>query len=80
MLQTTFRRCLRLINGFAAARKWFKGPKVNLDHLMHGGEVAEVIDGHAPVIQRSGSEVFNHHTLGEKHGEKDGTGVQQASI
>ncbi|KAK4622425.1 hypothetical protein CLAFUR0_07351 [Fulvia fulva] len=63
-----------------SARKWFKGPKVNLDHLMHGGEVAEVIDGHAPVIQRSGSEVFNHHTLGEKHGEKDGTGVQQASI
>ena len=23
---------------FVSARKWFKGPKVNLEHLMHGRE------------------------------------------
>ncbi|KXT10908.1 hypothetical protein AC579_3482 [Pseudocercospora musae] len=42
-----------------SARKWFKGPKVNLEHLMHAGDDqttanAEVIEGETP-SERSSS-------------------------
>lgn len=46
-----------------SARKWFKGPKVNLDHLMHGREDqadelraadAEVIEGQTPSEESGG--------------------------
>lgn len=32
---------LVLVWWIVSARKWFKGPKVNLGHLMHGREVIE---------------------------------------
>ncbi|KAI7343940.1 amino acid transporter [Hortaea werneckii] len=39
--------CLILIWWVVSARKWFKGPKVNLEHLMHGREGGghQVIEG-----------------------------------
>lgn len=43
---------------FVSARKWFKGPKVNLDHLMHGEERdGLVIEGKAPSTDGDGDGV-----------------------
>ena len=55
---------------FVAARKWFKGPKVNLDHLMHAGRMTEVIDGQSPESERSGSDVWDQLAQGEKSAGK----------
>jgi hypothetical protein len=45
-----------------SARKWFKGPKVNVEHMMLGrganvleGKVAEGSEGEEPVMERVGS-------------------------
>lgn len=43
---------LIMIWWMVSARKWFKGPKVNIDHVMHGGKLqeddAQVLEGKAP--------------------------------
>lgn len=40
------------------ARKWFKGPKVNLEHLMHGREdqAAEIAAEDAVVVEGKGDD------------------------
>ena len=48
---------LILIWWFLSARKWFKGPKVNLEHLMLGREdQAAAIEGKAPDDRSSESD------------------------
>ncbi|CAK4032573.1 amino acid transporter [Lecanosticta acicola] len=47
---------LVMIWWLVSARKWFKGPKVNLGHLMHGRETEGlVLEGKTPSLERSGS-------------------------
>ncbi|EME43597.1 hypothetical protein DOTSEDRAFT_89404 [Dothistroma septosporum NZE10] len=63
-----------------SARKWFKGPKVNLDHLMHGSEVAEVIDGQVLSSERSGSDSWEGPVKQGKGSVKGGSEVQQTTL
>lgn len=44
---------LVIIWWFVSARKWFKGPKVNVAHMMHGEE-RQILEGQN--VQRSGSD------------------------
>lgn len=43
-----------LIWWVVSARKWFKGPKVNIEHHMHG-RVPDVIDGKEESAESGGS-------------------------
>jgi hypothetical protein len=43
---------LVIIWWFVSARKWFKGPKVNVAHMMHGEE-QQILEGQN--VQRTGS-------------------------
>lgn len=47
-----------LIWWFISARKWFKGPKVNLEHLMHGrdDQAAEIAQQEGKVIDGKGDD------------------------
>lgn len=57
---------------FISARKWFKGPKVNIEHLMLGRE-GNVVDGEGK-DRDSGSDLPEAQG-GQGHGQ--GQGLQQ---
>jgi hypothetical protein len=53
------------------ARKWFKGPKVNLEHLMHGreGQAAELAGEDGVVLEGKGDDHSSDSDQGAVPGE-----------
>ena len=72
--------CLILIWWVVSARKWFKGPKVNLEHLMHGREGGEhqVIEG-KDVSGDQSSAIHQDESAGSAPGKREG-GVKEAGL
>ena len=54
-----------LIWWFVSAHKWFKGPKVNVDHMMLG---ADVVEGQDPEPKGTDSDSSSGHGGGLKGG------------
>jgi hypothetical protein len=50
---------------FVSARKWFRGPKVNIEHMMLGREEAVVV-GEGADLDRNGSNSSSGEAVPEK--------------